>query len=323
MLFYEDFNEKIDDLYTKDYVYKFPLQFKVDGNDKEFMSYISKFYFVSKRVGVYLDNEFKFRYARDNKAGAILLLPEKAELQLDYEPKIFDVPSRILAFKSRAAILPGFTIGTAGKKYVHDFEAELQSKISLIPEMGHTVKLMHDGLQLVPKVGISSLYNQKPLLLGFDYVFDKDAKNMSGPLELLLGVSPYPRVLTYLKHQVKQFKYPGRIGLGLYFQESYAVISDKRTKNPSYRQQNSKERSGADRKYYSWPFEFSVEGFVDTLKAKPVRGENGRASGVLEAERVQSKTRQRLQVRRRVLPYPDEGLQIYLVQPARPAETLH
>ncbi len=256
MLFFEDFNKKINDIFDKGYAFKVPLTLNVNVRDKFFMNYFHKSEFPVKLTGPALENECKVGYARDNKSGTILLGPNKLEAELEYVPAGFSAPGRFLGFKTKKTLLPRVVVPTVPeqKNMSWGFDGSLDTRFSFAPDMGHNLKLICDELHWIPKVGFSTLYNRKPLLFGINYVFDKDAVNMTGPFEILLGVTPVDGVTAYLRHVVNHMVYPGTIGLGVYSRAVFETLCDKYTKD------------GVKSRVIAWPTEFVAEGSVDLNK---------------------------------------------------------
>ncbi len=276
MLFYEDFGEKVEDVFDRDYIYAFPLSLRVDTKDRYFMNYVHSSHFVPKPAGVGIDSECKFAYSRDNVGGSFVLSPQKLQVELQYEPRPFGTAGRFLRFRTRKSITSRVS-PEEEKRYLWGLDAELETKASLTPELGHALRLIHDGVHMFPKVGVSTLFNKRPILAGVSYLFDKEAKHMSGPFEVLFGVEPYAGVIFYWKHQVRSFEYPGRLGFGVYAQTVFESLCDRRT------------AEGVTKRPCALPVEFVAESFVDMQKRNGVEGRTGMRVGFGKRHTMQAK----------------------------------
>ena len=260
-MFFEDITKKVTDLFDKGYSHKVPFTFKVDSKDNYFMNFVHKTEFNVKDKGLDLDWEYKIKKDKANVAGSFLGSNKKAEVEFEYEPLGLKTADTMLRLRLKETVTSNPNPEEVAQKKLWSYmkywnvDSEVEAKFKFAKELGHTLKLNCDGKNTIPKAKFTTLFNRAPLLMGLSYTFDPAYSKYTGPLEVLLGATPYKNFTTYLRHEVTNFAYPGKVAIGIHDREVFDLNWDKKTKE------------GVKNKTYHCPAEFALEASVDLNNA--------------------------------------------------------
>jgi len=78
-------------------------------------------------------------------------------------------------------------------------KGEFETRLLCNKYWGNTLKIMHTTKSYVPKLGVSTLFSYKPLLLGLNCIFDESAPKWTGLLQGVIGFRPHKHFVAYLK----------------------------------------------------------------------------------------------------------------------------